>query len=634
VPYDLYSELAWLPRPPSDFRERRREAVRLEAPAGSIIAQLASYALSENQLRQLHSTMDAVKEQGRSLAPLTPFKLGIVGNGTLDYLTPLLTASAARHGVDLDCVTANFGQMAQEAFDPDSSISAAKPDAVLLAIDARGLPLRMGVDEKAARESVEASVAYLATLRSAFRTNANASCIVQTLAPQPETLFGNFDRRFAGTTLALCSEFNAALVDSLLGTPDVLFDVAALAQTVGLASWHSPKQWNVGKLAFDAKYLPLYADHVGRIVGALRGKSRRCLVLDLDNTLWGGVIGDDGIDGIVLAQGDATGEAFLEVQRAALALRDRGVVLAVSSKNTDEVARGPFRQHPEMLLREEHIAVFQANWQDKASNISAIASALSLGTDAMVMLDDNPAERALIRAALPEVAVPELPDEPSLYARILAAAGYFESVSFGDEDRNRAGSYEANAQRIAVRNQVADLDTYLSSLQMKIGFKPFDAIGRARIAQLINKSNQFNLTTRRYNEIEVAAFEADSNTFTLQVRLEDAFGDNGMIGVVICSNASSEDWEIDTWLMSCRVLGRRVEQMVLAEVLSHARARGAKRVIGTYVPTGRNALVQDHYSKLGFEPLDKDESGATRWTIETSAKIGPVPMVVERAGFD
>lgn len=630
--HDLYSELAWLPRPPADFRERRREAVASDESAGRIIAQLAGYALSENQLRQLATTIETIRTQGRSLSPLTPFKLALVGNGTLDYLVPLLVASAARHGIALECVQADFGQMAQEALDPGSAVNQAKPDAVLLAIDARGLPLRPGLDEAAALKSVAASVDHVGMLRASFRANANAMCIVQSLAPPPEPLFGSFDARYPGTLRALCARFNIALAESLHGTPDALFDVAALAETVGLGAWHSPKQWNVGKLAFDARFLPLYADHVGRILGALRGKARRALILDLDNTIWGGVIGDDGIDGISLGQGDGTGEAFLEVQRTALALRDRGIVLAVSSKNNDDVARSPFREHPEMLLHEEHIAVFQANWQDKATNICAIAAELSLGTDAMVFLDDNPAERALVRATLPEVAVPELPDEPSLYARILSAAGYFESVSFGDEDRNRAASYEANAQRIAVREQIADLDAYLASLKMTITFKPFDSVGRARIAQLINKSNQFNLTTRRYTEIDVAAFEADPSIFTLQVRLEDTFGDNGMIGVVICRE-TDDTWEIDTWLMSCRVLGRRVEQMVLREILAQARERGVRRVLGAYLPTERNALVRDHYRNLGFAPLEEDERGASLWELGAHAEIEEAPMEVVRAGF-
>lgn len=633
MPHDLYSELAWLPRPPADFRERRRLATGSNVAAGSIIAQLATHALSENQLRQLSATIGSLRAEGRSLAPLTPLRLGLVGNGTLDYLAPLLVASAARHGIALECVQADFGQMAQEAFDPGSTINRAKPDAVLLAIDARGLPLRAGLDESAARCSVEESLAFVSSLRSAFRKHANALCVVQTLASPPEALFGNFDARFAGTSASLCAHFNAGLTDAIVGSPDVLFDVARLAETVGLAAWHSPKQWNVGKLAFEARYLPLYADHVGRILGALRGKSRRCLILDLDNTLWNGVIGDDGIDGIVIGQGDSTGEAFLEVQRMAFALRERGVILAVSSKNDDAVARLPFLNHPEMLLRLEQIAVFQANWQDKATNIAAIASALSLGTDAMVMLDDNPAERALIRANLPEVAVPELPDDPALYARTLAAAGYFESVGFGSEDRNRADAYEANAKRVAVREQVADIETYLASLNMNITFKPFDAVGRPRIAQLINKSNQFNLTTRRYSELDVAALEADPDVFTLQVRLEDTFGDNGMISVIVCRISAPDCWEIDTWLMSCRVLGRRVEQAVLREILDRAREHGAKRVVGKYIPTERNELVRDHFGKLGFELIDEDALGTVTWAIDVTANVESVPMTVERVGF-
>ncbi len=356
-------------------------------------------------------------------------------------------------------------------------------------------------------------------------------------------------------------------------------------------------------------------------------------MLDCDNTLWGGVIGDDGIDGIVIGQGDATGEAFLEIQATALALRERGVVLAVSSKNDDAVARRVFAEHPEMLLREKHIAVFQANWNDKATNIKAIATELSLGIDAMVFLDDNPVERGLVRELLPEVAVPELPDDPALYARTLLAAGYFEALVFSDEDRKRAEYYQDNAKRVALQATVGDLASYLASLEMTIGFRPFDEAGRARIAQLIGKSNQFNLTTRRYDELDVAALQADASLFTLQVRLTDAFGDNGMIGVNVCRPFDAETWEIDTWLMSCRVLGRGVERMVLRELIEHARSANVKRLIGVYVPTARNAMVADHYAKLGFTPLHADPDGRTQWELATSAEIEPAPMTIDRSGF-
>src|SRR5271163_248916 len=401
----------------------------------------------------------------------------------------------------------------------------------------------------------------------------------------------------------LIDGINRELATFVLDSGDVLLDVAGLAETVGLADWHNTQLWNMGKLPFSDQLIPLYADHVARTVAAVRGKSRKVLILDLDNTIWGGVIGDDGLDGIQVAQGDARGEAHLAVQRLALELRQRGIVLAVCSKNTDEVAREPFNKHPEMLLKLEHIAVFQANWNDKATNIQAIAEELSLGLDAMVFLDDNPVERGLIRKLLPQVAVPELPDDPAFYARTLAAGGYFEAVAFATEDLKRAGFYQDNAKRANLQKQVGGVDAYLASLDMTITFQPFDATGRARIVQLINKSNQYNLTTRRYTDPEIVDAESDPEVFTLQVRLADIFGDNGMISVIICRPAQDGIWEIDTWLMSCRVLGRKVEHMVLSEILQHARRAGIYKLAGTYRPTERNQLVLDHYAKLGFSKV-------------------------------
>jgi FkbH-like protein len=389
----------------------------------------------------------------------------------------------------------------------------------------------------------------------------------------------------------------------------------------------------MAKLAFDDTCAPLYAEHVARVLGALRGRSRKCLVLDLDNTLWGGVIGDDGLEGLKVGQGDPTGEAHLALQQYALALRARGIVLAVSSKNTDEIARSPFRRHPEMFLKEDHFAVFQANWNDKASNIRAIADELALGLDAMVFLDDNPAERGFVRQALPEVAVPEVPDDPAFFVETLAAAGYFESIAFSDEDRKRSDMYQDNARRVELKKQAGDLDAYLASLEMEIEFSSFDPIGRARITQLINKSNQFNLTTRRYTDAEVAAAEHDPDVFTLQVRLKDIFGDNGMISVIICRLEAPGVWAIDTWLMSCRVLGRKVEEMALREILIHAREANVETLIGTYRPSDRNALVREHYQKLGFAKVEERADGATVWTTPTASEIAAVPMTVRRTGF-
>ena len=576
----LYAELQWLPRAPEDFSARLKGLGNSAGPVGRELQSLAQYSLDLNQLTRLAKAIARARGEGKSLDPLVPFRLAMLSNSTIDLIVPALVATAARHGIALQVVQPSYDQVAQEAFAPDSTVNSSKPDAVLFALDYRALPLKLVPgDVEAAAAMVNGAIGYLHALRDGIRANSTAVCIFQSFAPPAEALFGSLDRVLPGTLRHTLDSINREFAASISGTGDVLLDVATLAETVGLADWHNPQLWNLGKFAFSDELIPLYADHVARTVAALRGKSRKALILDLDNTVWGGVIGDDGLDGIQVAQGDARGEAHLAVQRLALDLRQRGIVLAVSSKNTDEIAREPFLKHPEMLLKLDHIAVFQANWNDKATNIRAIADELSLGLDAMVFLDDNPVERGLVRSLLPQVAVPELPEEPAWYVRTLAAAGYFEAIAFAGEDLKRAGFYQDNARRATLQEQSGGVDAYLASLDMTITFQPFDATGRARIVQLINKSNQYNLTTRRYAEPEVIEVENSPDIFTLQVRLSDIFGDNGMISVVICRPASPDTgqpaaWEIDTWLMSCRVLGRRVEHMVLAR---SARACARRR---------------------------------------------------------
>lgn len=632
---DYVINLEWLLAPPQDFSAACRGLPKAGGEAGKQARFLASHALDENQLNKLAKALRATHAQNISLAPMQPFRLGIVSNATLSFLAPALEATAARHGIALQCIETEFGQVMQEALSPQSAINQAKVDAVLVAVDHRGLPLKPSPgDAQAGAQSFAKSLQQMDLIRNGLHQHGNAICILQTLPRPVESLFGSYDSVISGGMRNLVDQYNQGLIESLAGTHDVLFDVAHLAETVGLAEWHDPTLWNMAKLPFASRFLPIYAEHLCRIIAAMRGKSRRCLILDLDNTVWGGVIGDDGIEGIVIGQGNATGEAFLDVQRAALALRDRGVVLAVSSKNTDEIARAVFRKHPEMLLREDHIAVFQANWNDKATNIKAIAEELSLGLDAMVFLDDNPAERELVRRILPQVAVPELPADPALYARSLFAAGYFESIGFSDEDKKRASFYQENARRVELQKQAGDVDAYLASLNMQMQVRRFDETGRARIAQLISKSNQFNLTTRRYGEAEVAQIQNDAACLGMQVRLADCFGDNGMISVIVCRQ-DSDTWDIDLWLMSCRVLGRKVEQALLQVLCTQARLRGIHRLMGSYIPTERNALVKDHYAKLGFSQIDTRSDGTTIWQFDVDAlPLAVLPMEIQCVGLD
>jgi len=562
---------------------------------------------------------------------LDAFRLGVVSNATTEFATDAIEASGLRHGIEIEVISTPYDQVAQTAFGEFSPIDHKSLDAVLIAVDARGLALECEIgNADAASDALHRAVRFLRGVTESIGERTGAVCFVQSVAPPAEPLFGSADRAIPGTPRWLCHAVNAELCEWASGSEVVLFDVASLAETAGLADWFDPVQWNVAKIPFALSHVPLYAEHLARLVASLRGKARRCLVLDLDNTIWGGVIGDDGLAGIVLGQGSGIGESHLEIQRTALTLRERGVVLAVCSKNEDDVARQPFREHPDMLLREEHIAVFQANWQDKASNLKAIAESLNLGTESLVLLDDNPAERAQVRRALPEVAVPELPDDPALVGRTLLAAGYFELTSFSSEDRRRSAYYEANARRATIRERVGNLDEYLTSLEMVATLSPFDEIGQERIAQLVNKSNQFNLTTRRYSVAEIARLRDDPEIFTLQVRLADSFGDNGMISVVICRPAAP-DWEIDTWLMSCRVIGRRVEELVLAELCRAAARSSARHLIGRYRPTPRNKLVADHYQKLGFSLDGEEEDGGTRWSLDVASYEPPdLPIRIVR----
>ena len=614
------ADLPWLPRLGADFRDRLRA---LEADTtgdwGSALRALTTEALGVNQAIAVAKSIERLRP--RKTRALASFRLGLVSNSTTDFLKPLLIATAARFGILLEIVAADFGQATQEAFDPSSRINTAKPDAVLLALDFRGLPFRHAGQKAWPLFAAEAAFAEVASLRDAFRRHSGALCLVQTLAPPPQLLFGSLDVGTAGTLRASIASFNSQLAREAPKSGDALIDLEWLAGFVGFDQWYDDRQWYIARLGCAPALLPLYADFVCRTLAALRGRARKCLILDLDNTLWGGVIGDDGLDGIALSPGDARGESFRAIQEMALDLRRRGVVLAVCSKNDDTIARQPFRSHPEMLLKEADLAVFAANWDDKATNIERIARQLELGLDAMVLLDDNPVERAQVRAALPQVAVPEIGDDPSAYPRILLSAGYFDSVGFTQEDLTRAQSYSSNAERAQALEGSRNLDDFLRSLQMEVEFARFNARGRKRIGQLINKTNQFNVTTRRYTEQQVASLEDSSDHYTLQVTVRDKFGDNGMIGVVICTIAP-ERWDVDTWLMSCRVLNRGVEQAVCNRVARDAKRAGAKRLTAIYVPTERNGIVADLFQRLGFErdaSRDKGNPEAAHWALDLEA---------------
>jgi len=629
---DSLSNLTWLRPAPTDFRKRCRFLADYpngpDTVSDSELIDIANHALDINQLIRVGKlSSDRLKSPVDTV--LARFRLALLGSGTMSLIAQAIVGSGPRHSVLIEVIESDYGRSLEDALNPMSRARFAQPDSVLLALDYRDLHLdTAAADNDSAAKRVDAAFSRLQLMAENLRPSIKGPLLVQTLVPPMEMLFGSLDAGEPGSPRAMVSALNMRIAKWTREGNDVLVDAAGLADAVGLQNWHNPLQWHSAKLPFSQELVPLYADYVCRTISAVRGKSRKVLVLDLDNTLWGGVIGDDGLEGIRIGQGSIEGEAFLAIQCMALEYRARGIVLAVCSKNDDAIARQPFRAHPDMLLKEEHIAVFQANWNDKASNLRAIAEQLNLGIDSLVLLDDNPFEREQVRRELPLVGVPELPPEPALYPRVLSWAGYFEAVTVSAEDRKRADFYKTNATRNSALASSSDMESYLRSLDMVCTIQPFDGIGRARIAQLINKSNQFNLTTRRCTESEVAAMETAQDKFTMQVRLADKFGDNGMISVVVFDK-SDKEWTNDLWLMSCRVLGRRVEEAVLAQVCAAAKAEGANHLIGRYLPTAKNRMVADHYDKLGFTLADEAEDGTSVWLLELDLYRRPdLPMQI------
>jgi FkbH-like protein len=443
-----------------------------------------------------------------------------------------------------------------------------------------------------------------------------------------ERVFGNFDVQAPQTLYASVSRLNLALAKAASAMSSVnIVDVEGISSEVGRAGWFDDRLWNMTKAFCRLEHLPLVCQSVADIVLTLMGRIRKCVVLDLDNTLWGGVVGDLGHLGVEIgAHGD--GEAFFHFQSYLLELKRRGIILAVCSKNELENAVRPFEENPDMVLRRNDIAVFVANWDNKADNIRTIRERLNIGLDSMVFVDDNPFERNLVRELVPEVIVPEMPEDPADYVRYLSTLNLFETTSFSAEDARRADQYKEEADRLELRASVTDVSEYLRSLEMKIKVARFDAENLVRIAQLTQRSNQFNLTTERLNEDQCRALMLDVEGWTpLYASLSDRFGDHGLISVVTLEHGP-EALRISNWLMSCRVLSRGVEDFVLGKVVEVARKLGVPRINAEYIPSAKNGMVRDFYARMGFEEVS-NENGRTQWVLEPASFEGRSTFMTE-----
>lgn len=613
-------ELHWLPENEA-WREELASLNRASGDGWAALQALAKYRIDFLQTTKLDREAQRLYGAGRVQAG-DVVRVALLGSSTLKHLVSGIRVAGMRRGLWVEVLEGGYGQYFQEliADDADSELARFRPEFVVLALDAVHLLELL-------REDVESTVDHVVTIWRRAKERFSATVIQQTAIPVFEDLFGSNEYRLADLPQSQLAELNLRLREAAAKEGVELLAVDKYVAWGGLDTWHDRGLWHLAKQEVHPAAAPLYGDLLVRLVAAQRGCSAKCLVLDLDNTLWGGVVGDDGVDGIQLSSGDAAGSAFLAFQQYCVGLKRRGVLLAVCSKNDDAQARAPFTQRSEMVLKEEDFAYFVANWQDKATNLRAIAAHLKIGLDALVFVDDNPAERALVRRELPEVAVPELPEEPADYVRCVARSGYFEGLSLTDEDRNRAANYAANRQREGLREQATDLLGYLKSLEMVMDTKPFDEAGLARIVQLSNKTNQFNLTTKRLSEADVRTLMQDPSVVTWQVRLRDKFSDHGVIALLCGQLGETRDFTLQVWLMSCRVIGRGVEQACINLVAAEARRLMANCVLGSYRHTAKNGMVKDLFPQMGFIRLNPDDMGEERWVIDINSFV-PQPTEV------
>lgn len=559
---------------------------------------------------------------------LTACKVAVLRSFTLEPATPLLRAGGLLGGIDIQVRVGDFDNYAQEILDPASGLYELQPNVAILAVQTRDvLPeIWESYTDRTPAQLQESADTFLATLTEwvrLFRSRSTANLIIHNFEKPEAANSGVLDAQQDGQG-ALIEAINQKLRAIASEVPGVyILDYDGLVARNGRAKWRDERKWLTMRMPIAADQLPQLANEWLRFLHPLTGRIGKVLVADLDNTLWGGVIGEDGMDGIRLDR-EYPGAAHRAVQRTLLDMSNRGILLAVASKNNEADAMQAINDHPEMLLRANNFAALQIHWNPKVESLRAIAEELNVGLDSLVFVDDNPVERQSVRTALPEVTVIELPSDPMGYAKAIRECPMFERLSSSEEDRKRGAYYVEQRQRKELEKNVTSVEDYYYSLNQRVELAPVSNATLSRVADLLKKTNQFNLTTRRHSEPEVVKFAADPDWDVYLTRVSDRFGDNGIVGVCI-THRSGEICEIDTLLLSCRVIGRTVETAILHHLAEQNRARGVKQLQGWFLPTAKNKPAETFYPSHKFSEKTKTDAG-TLWAMdlrETSVECPP-----------
>lgn len=604
-----------------DHRALIRES--LDAGAVHEAMQAARLMLQEQpgllSFRFLRQLVDSLPQ---STLGLKPYRVALISSFSIEFIHDSLIAYGFINGLRIKIYQPGFGMISQEILDSKSGLYAFAPNVTILAIEGDDWLPEIYSEFMDAESSggglsvvIERFRQQIVSLAQAFRVASVSPLLVHNLAPPRLRRAGIADLRLPNSQAKLVAALNRTLGEAVADVVDVhIVDYAALVSYFGARQWYDSRMRLYAKAPIANGMLGNLSQEYMKYFRALGGLTKKCLVVDLDNTLWGGVVGEDGVDGIQLGA-NYPGSAFVEFQRVILDLYRRGVILAIASKNNPADVDAVFLNHRFMVLRKEHFAEIEVHWESKSDSLKRIAKRLNIGLDHLVFVDDNPAECVQVRRELPMVTVIHLPRQPELYGETLCAEGLFDTLGLSDEDRHRGQLYKQRAQAETMLTASSNIEDYYYDLAMVLSIAPVDQASLARTAQLTQKTNQFNLTTIRYSEAEIASRIADPDWLAITVSVRDRFGDNGIVGIMMAC-AAQDSLDIDTFLLSCRVIGRTVESAMLAHLCDAAQARGLQKLRGRVVPTDKNMPIRDLFDRHGFNKQIEDDSGTTSWELD------------------
>lgn len=544
-------------------------------------------------------------------------KIAILGGSTTRDIKLMLELFLLNYGIKPEFYESEFNQYYQDAMFPNQELEEFAPDVIFLHTSFRNItqfPVLSDASE-AVEELLQAEYCKYEKMWTRLAQVYHCVIIQNNFEYPYYRMMGNKDASDIHGKVNYITRLNLKFYEYAQQTANFyIHDINYLSAQYGLEAWSDPFYWHSYKYALCVPAIPDFAFSVAKIIKSVYGRNKKAFVLDLDNTLWGGIVGDDGVENLVLGHETSAGQVYCAFQEYLKSYKEFGILLNIDSKNDYDNAIAGLN-HPAGVLRPDDFITIKANWEPKDRNLVQIAKELNLMPDSMVFVDDNPAEREIVRAQVPGAAVPDMPIEPAYYARTIDRSGFFEITSLSEDDTKRTAMYQENARRAREEAAFENYEDYLKALYMKAEIKPFAQVYMARIAQLTNKSNQFNLTTRRYSQAEIEKLAADGNYITLYGKLEDKFGDNGVISVVI-GHQTGEVLHIDLWIMSCRVLKRDMEYAMMDRLVEMAQEAGISEIRGYYYPTAKNRMVKEFYSLQGFDKIEEDQEGNSQWSLQ------------------